>query len=70
MRRFLGNWFPIFYDRFDCTHDPPLRRFTVDAVRFHERPNGDIDKSNCRFPHRLVRIGLLAFLSHSFPAAR
>src|ERR1700752_2636212 len=36
MRGFLGNWFPIFYDRFDCAHDPPLRGFTVDAVHFHE----------------------------------
>lgn len=68
MPEFLGNWFPIFYDRLDGAHDPPLRGFAVDAVHFHECSNGDIDKSTCRFAHRLVRIGLLAFLSHSFPA--
>ncbi len=60
----LGSFLPIFRGGHDCAPYPLLRRFPVNAVHFHKRLNGELDKIISRSAHLLVRIGLLVLSSH------
>ena len=51
----LGSFLPIFRGGYDCARYPLLRRFPVNAVHFHKRLNGDLDKIMSRSAHLLVK---------------